>query len=78
MDMGGGLCEALVAGALDVSRWLPETVVALERRCALGGDALAGALGAWPVLGPAAPLAVLAVVAGAVSAAAAGAGRRGG
>jgi hypothetical protein len=63
----GGVCGALAAGALDVSRWLPEAVAALERRCALGDLALAplaapaGMPGAWPALGLAGTLAVVAV-----------------
>jgi hypothetical protein len=74
----GGICGALAAGALDVSRWLPEAVAALERRCALGGDALtplaapAGTPGAWPALGALGLAGTLAVVA--VSAAVAVAG----
>jgi hypothetical protein len=74
MELSGGVCGALAAGALDVSRWLPEAVAALEQRCALGGGAFAApprAPWAWPVLGLAAVTAVAVAAAG-------GAGRRGG
>jgi hypothetical protein len=77
MELSGGVCDALAAGVLDGSRWLPEAVAALERRCALGGDALAGppapAPWAWPLALAVAGL-TGATLAGSV---AGGAGRRG-
>jgi len=72
----GGVCGALAAGVLDVSRWLPEAVAALGRACAAGPGAPAAG-GAGAVWAPALVVAGLMGLAGLVGAVA-GQARRGG